>query len=137
MLSHALCALFLLAVLKHVCVCVVSGAVDLWIDDAPAYGRNGTAYSCELYGSAAAETVSAHSRRQEQHRKAPRHQPLFLMLSMQQTHQPFQCPARYTDSAIGHRGRRAFQCMTTCIDAATTNVTRCHTALCLSHTHGA
>jgi hypothetical protein len=79
----------------------------------PAYGRNNSAYSCEAYAAAAVGRIERHDTAR----------PLFLFLSFQQTHSPSQCPARYQDPSVSHRGRKVFQGMLTCVDDATGNVT--------------
>ncbi len=89
------------------------GSVDLWDGLRPAYGRNGTAYSCNMYASAAVRLIRQHD--------ATR--PLFLVLSFQQAHSPFQCPWRHQDASIVPAGRRIFHGMVTCVDEATRNVT--------------
>lgn len=96
-----------------------AGALDLWSHsagshDGPAYGRSGAGYSCEVYGAAAVDRIQRHDTSR----------PLFLYLAFQGTHAPFQCPERYEDPSVAHRGRRAFQGMLTCIDGVTGNVTR-------------
>ena len=36
------------------------GVADLWRDHAPAYGENGTKYSCDLYGDEVVDVVTKH-----------------------------------------------------------------------------
>ena len=91
-----------------------SGAVDLWLNDGPAYGRNGTAYSCDLFAADAVHLIRSHNTSR----------PLFLVLSFQQTHGPNQCPKRYQSRSVKHGDRRVFEGMVSCLDSATDNVTR-------------
>lgn len=87
--------------------------VDLWHNAAPAYRRNGTAYSCELYAAEATRLIRAHDPRT----------PLFLYAAFQNTHAPYQCPPRYLDERVHFQGRRRMQGMLTCVDEATGNLT--------------
>ena len=87
--------------------------VDLWHNETPAYGRNGTAYSCNLYGDEASRLIHAHDAAV----------PLFLYMAFQNTHAPYQCPQRYLDPAVDFEGRRLMQGMVTCVDEATGNLT--------------
>jgi arylsulfatase B len=61
--------------------------VDLWSQEAPAYGRNGT-YSTYLYANEAVRVIQQHSYKQKE-------QPLFMYLSWQAMHGPLEAPPEY------------------------------------------
>eukprot|EP01063_Lacrimia_lanifica_P001939 TRINITY_DN11001_c0_g2_i2.p1 TRINITY_DN11001_c0_g2~~TRINITY_DN11001_c0_g2_i2.p1 ORF type:complete len:493 (+),score=163.32 TRINITY_DN11001_c0_g2_i2:27-1505(+) len=85
--------------------------VDLWQNDSPAYGRNGT-NSCPLY---AQDTV----RFIDEHDPAT---PLFMYLPFHDVHAPYESLPQYTNSTIPVQ-RRAINGMMTCVAEATMNIT--------------
>ena len=82
------------------------GVVDLWRNDAPAFGENGTGYSAHYYAN---ETV----RILEQH---DLDKPLYLHLTWQNTHGPFQAPDSYMNASIDFEKRRTYYAMVAAID---------------------
>lgn len=86
--------------------------VDLWQNDRPAYGKNGT-YSTEIYGPEARRIVLEHNTSK----------PLFLYLPFQVTHSPYEVPSRYLDPKIPYAPRRTMAAMATVMDEAVGNLT--------------
>ena len=92
-------------------------AVDLWRDHGPAYGENGTKYSCDLYGDEALQIVEKHDFETT---------PIFMYLPMHDTHSPYEAPPRWLDPRItnpDHASRQLMQGMLTCTDSALGNLT--------------
>ena len=87
--------------------------VDLWENSAPAYSQNGTAYSCELYGSKAVGHIESHDASV----------PLFLYLAFHDVHEPNECPSKFFDPSIGFKPRQVAAGMSSCVSIATGNVT--------------
>ncbi|KAG7372537.1 sulfatase [Nitzschia inconspicua] len=65
--------------------------VDLWSQEAPAYGRNGT-YSTYLYADEAVRVIQRHS---SSNRINDEQRPLFMYLSWQAMHGPLEAPREY------------------------------------------
>jgi|EP01046_Picozoa_sp_COSAG06_P016286 arylsulfatase B len=85
--------------------------VDLWRDNAPAHGENGT-YSCDLYGQEVVKVVKAH----------PPSDPLFVYLPLHDTHSPYECTEKWMDPKVDQPLRQLMQCMLTCTDDLTGQV---------------
>lgn len=92
--------------------------VDLWSQEAPAYGRNGTTYSTYLYAAEAIRLIEQHATKQES-------QPLFMYLSWQAMHGPLEAPPEYeTPVPNDPRGARAkMNGMAAILDEGVANVT--------------
>ena len=87
--------------------------VDLWNNEGPAHGRNGT-YSCFLYGRQAVDIVMNHDAET----------PLFLYLPFHDTHAPYEDRPEYEDPSVDYKPRKIMQAMLSCVADATMNVTR-------------
>mmetsp|Transcript_36903 Transcript_36903/g.80960 ORF Transcript_36903/g.80960 Transcript_36903/m.80960 type:complete len:523 (-) Transcript_36903:110-1678(-) len=91
--------------------------VDLWENDGPAYGQNGT-YNAFHFAERAVKLIEAHDASQ----------PFFLFLAWQNAHTPNQVPAEFlgpklpddTDEEL----RRTYQGMVHCLDNGIGNVTQ-------------
>lgn len=90
---------------------MAGGLVDLWRDNAPAHGENGT-YSCDLYGAEVVKVIKAH---------APS-DPLFVYLPLHDTHSPYECTPKWMDPRVKQPLRQLMQCMLTCTDDITGQV---------------
>jgi arylsulfatase I/J len=90
--------------------------VDLWEDDAPAYGLNGT-YSCNLYSGKAVALV-------EDHAKNYPSQGMFLYLPYHDVHEPYEALDSFRDPSCPDKGRQTMQAMMSCVSEGTGNVTR-------------
>ena len=90
---------------------MAGGLVDLWRDNAPAHGENGT-YSCDLYGTEVVKVIKAH----------PPSDPLFVYLPLHDTHSPYECTPKWMDSRVKQPLRQLMQCMLTCTDDITGQV---------------
>ncbi|CAB9500962.1 Arylsulfatase B [Seminavis robusta] len=91
--------------------------VDLWSQQAPAFGRNGT-YSTYLYAMDAVNLIQQHS---------PKTKPLFLYLAWQAMHGPLEAPPEYetpVDNDSPHRARSRMNAMAAILDEGVQNVTR-------------
>ena len=65
---------------------VREGFVDMWLDDAPAHGLNGT-YSLFQYVAHATDAITLHNAST----------PLFLYMALQVMHAPQEVPSRFSD----------------------------------------
>eukprot|EP01063_Lacrimia_lanifica_P028197 TRINITY_DN407_c0_g3_i3.p2 TRINITY_DN407_c0_g3~~TRINITY_DN407_c0_g3_i3.p2 ORF type:complete len:400 (+),score=178.57 TRINITY_DN407_c0_g3_i3:349-1548(+) len=86
--------------------------VDLWLNDAPAYGRNGTLNSCYLYGGDAVDRINRHDAST----------PFFMYLALQDVHEPYQALPEYIDESVPAI-RRNINGMMACVADATVNIT--------------
>jgi arylsulfatase A-like enzyme len=95
--------------------------VDLWVNDAPGYGLNGTynafAYTAHHVGiieaaaaAAAAATVGADN-------------PFFVYHAWQEAHVPNEVPIEYEDPSIDFLLRRVYEGMVHCMDSGIGNIT--------------
>eukprot|EP01060_Flectonema_neradi_P008631 TRINITY_DN16161_c0_g1_i1.p1 TRINITY_DN16161_c0_g1~~TRINITY_DN16161_c0_g1_i1.p1 ORF type:complete len:510 (+),score=108.53 TRINITY_DN16161_c0_g1_i1:36-1532(+) len=87
--------------------------VDLWNNNGPAYGKNGT-YSCFLYGRQAVDIVMKHDV----------DTPLFLYLPFHDTHAPYEDRPEYEDPTVDYEPRKIMQAMLSCVADATMNLTK-------------
>lgn len=85
---------------------------DLWLDNGPAFGRNGT-FSTLIYGHEAVRVIRAHNIST----------PLFMYIPFQVTHSPYECPAEYLNTTIKNNKRKKFDGMTNILDEAIGNIT--------------
>ena len=90
---------------------MAGGLVDLWRDNAPAHGENGT-YSCDLYGTEVVKVIKAHTPSD----------PLFVYLPLHDTHSPYECTPKWMDPRVKQPLRQLMQCMLTCTDDITGQV---------------
>lgn len=88
------------------------GGYDLWENDAPAIGRNGT-YGAFMYAQHLADAVNAHS--------FPH--PLFIYGAWQNTHTPLEVPDRFLNNSYTQKERRSYYGMVACLDEGIRNVT--------------
>jgi arylsulfatase I/J len=88
---------------------------DIWANHTPAYGKNGT-YSTLIYGPEAVRIVEDHP----VGKGAP---PLFMYLSFQNTHSPYQVPSQYLDPAVKNKPRQIINAMVNVMDEAVGNLT--------------
>ena len=95
----------------------VGAGVDLWEDDGPAYGLNGTAYSCDLYSRKAVSYIEEHAR---DHADAG----MFLYLPFHCTHEPYEAESRFLDPLTADHGRQTMAAMVSCVSEGTGNVSR-------------
>eukprot|EP01065_Artemidia_motanka_P038521 TRINITY_DN47370_c0_g1_i1.p1 TRINITY_DN47370_c0_g1~~TRINITY_DN47370_c0_g1_i1.p1 ORF type:complete len:551 (+),score=139.19 TRINITY_DN47370_c0_g1_i1:50-1654(+) len=105
--------------------CVAGGAVDLWENNAPAYGRNGT-WSTGIFTAAAVAVIEKHA---EQH-PSDAGPPLFLYFAEHDAHGSIQAPWRLVQPYIDALPDRndtsliaTFSAMVTAADEAVANVT--------------
>eukprot|EP01060_Flectonema_neradi_P009096 TRINITY_DN16506_c0_g1_i1.p1 TRINITY_DN16506_c0_g1~~TRINITY_DN16506_c0_g1_i1.p1 ORF type:complete len:511 (+),score=114.92 TRINITY_DN16506_c0_g1_i1:174-1535(+) len=87
--------------------------VDLWNNNGPAYGKNGT-YSCFLYGQKAVDIIMNHDT----------DTPLFLYLPFHDTHAPYEDRPQYEDPKVNYKPRQIMQAMVSCVAEATMNITK-------------
>lgn len=91
--------------------------MDLWSQEAPAYGRNGT-YSTYLYADEAVRVLQDHQNKEAE-------QPLFMYLSWQAMHGPLEAPPEYhlplPNDPRGHRSK--MNAMAAILDEGIRNVT--------------
>jgi arylsulfatase B len=91
--------------------------VDLWYQEAPAFGRNGT-YSTYMYANEAVQVIQRHA-------ETNHVQPLFMYLSWQAMHGPLEAPPEYhiplQDDPRGARSR--MNAMAAILDEGIANVT--------------
>ena len=90
------------------------GYTDLWRDNQPAFGENGTMYSCDLYTQEMMKLLNNHNP----------DEPFFGYLAFQNTHAPYQAPARWLDPKVNQSLRQLQQAMVTAVDSATGNITQ-------------
>jgi arylsulfatase B len=89
------------------------GGIDLWENDGPAIGRNGT-YGALMYAQHLTDAVHAHS--------FPH--PLFIYGAWQNTHSPLEVPARFLNhSYTAGSERQSYYGMVACLDEGIRNVT--------------
>ena len=105
-----------------------AGFVDLWRDNAPAAGENGT-YSAMLYAAEAARAIGARlggagDGDDGSADDDDRSRPLFMYLAWQNPHMPAEVPAMYLNPAIGDCKRRTIEAMIHVLDEGVANVTR-------------
>ena len=91
---------------------LLSEPVDLFLDGAPAYGRNGT-YGAFLYSAYVARVIRAHDPAK----------PLFVFMAWQEAHVPNEVPDEFTDGTIDFPLRRTYEGMVHCLDSGVGNVT--------------
>lgn len=91
--------------------------IDLFADDVPAFGKNGT-YGAFMYAAhhlAAVQTFAA---------GVPGKQALFLYMPWQNTHSPYEVPPQYLDATVTNTGdKQTMFGMIACLDEAVGNVT--------------
>ena len=91
--------------------------VDLWLDDAPAYGLNGTAYSCDMYSGKAVSLIEDHAANHAD-------QGMFMYLPFHDVHEPYEAEDRFIDPSITDKGRQTMAAMVSCVSEGTGNVSR-------------
>ena len=91
--------------------------VDLWLDDAPAWGLNGTGYSCDMYSGKAVSLIEEHATRYPS-------QGMFLYLPFHVVHEPYEAEDRFIDPSILDKGRQTMAAMVSCVSEGTGNVSR-------------
>jgi arylsulfatase A-like enzyme len=94
----------------------IAQGVDLWEDNGPALGKNGT-YSCNLYSARAVELVEDHAAHYAS-------QGMFMYLPFHCTHAPYEAEERFLDPTCPDKGRQTMQAMVSCVSEGTGNVTR-------------
>eukprot|EP01050_Picozoa_sp_SAG11_P018615 SAG11_NODE_2844_length_2914_cov_1.684192_3_plen_146_part_00 len=85
--------------------------VDLWVDEAPGYGKNGT-YNAFMYTD---HHVSIYE-------TTPLSTPTFVYHAWQETHVPNEVPAEFTTDAIDFPLRRTYEGMAHCMDSGIGNI---------------
>ena len=95
----------------------VGAGVDLWEDDAPAWGINGTAYSCDLYSHKAVALI-------EDHAKNYASKGMFMYLPFHDVHEPYEAEDRFLDPSVPDKGRQTMAAMVSCVSEGTGNVSR-------------
>ena len=86
--------------------------VDLWVDDAPGYGLNGT-YNALMYNDRTVKIIEDHDPSI----------PLFVYHAWQEAHVPNEVPVEFTDSTIDFELRRIYEAMVHCMDSGIGNIT--------------
>ena len=94
----------------------VGELVDLWRDDRPAFGENGT-FSGFLYAGEAERVIHAH-------KKGKVRAPLFMYLAWHLVHSPLQVPPLYFDPRCADKKRQLYHGMVTALDEGVGNVSR-------------
>ena len=109
---------------------VVGDLVDLWRDDGPAYGENGT-FSGFLYADEAQRVIKAHARggggggSSDDRSTGGGVAPLFMYLAWHLVHSPLEVPPIYLDpKCADDPNRQLYHGMTTALDDGIGNVTR-------------
>jgi len=87
--------------------------IDLWEDQGPAFGRNGT-YGGYMYSDRAVAAIRAHNDTET---------PFFAYVAFQNTHVPLQVPAQYVDGSVEPEDRALYYGMTAFMDEAVGNIT--------------
>lgn len=100
--------------------------VDLWANDGPAYGRNGT-YSTYLYAAEAERVIMQHASPASDPSTYNNQQPLFMYLAWQVMHAPLEVPPQYVkpvpnDDPKGARSK--MNAMGAILDEGVANVTK-------------
>ena len=90
----------------------IESCVDLWRDNGPAYGENGT-YSAFLYTHEALRNIASHNV----------NTPMFMYLAYQNMHCPLQVPASYEIPSIQNEHLRLEDAMAHALDEGIGNVT--------------
>ena len=99
--------------------CPEQGGVDLYRDDGPAFGENGTAYSSYLWSREAERIIDAN------HGSIP----MFMYLALHNVHQPVEAPPEFLnhfpaeDYNETETSRRYYNAMTFSVDQVIANVT--------------
>ncbi len=91
--------------------------VDLWLDDAPAWGLNGTAYSCDMYSGKAVSLIEDHAANYPA-------QGMFMYLPFHVVHEPYEAEDRFIDQSIPDKGRQTMAAMVSCVSEGSGNVSR-------------
>lgn len=89
-----------------------SSPVDLWVDDGPGYGQNGT-YNAFMYTQHHVAIIEA----------AVADTPTFVYHAWQETHVPNEVPEEFTTAAIDFPLRRVYEGMAHCMDSGIGNIT--------------
>lgn len=91
-------------------------AYDLWEDDKPAIGKNGT-YGTFMYVQHTLDTINNYD-------PSKASGPLFLYMPFQNTHTPLQVPSQYLNKSIPNtKGKQTFFGMIACLDESVGNIT--------------
>jgi len=88
---------------------------DLWKNNGPAYGLNGTEYGGYLYNKEAVSIIQSHDPST----------PLFLYMAFQNVHAPLEVPQPYINqySSIDNKDRQVYSGMVAFLDEAVGNIT--------------
>ena len=87
---------------------------DLWQDEQNMYDN--TTYGGDLYVEHALETIAAYD--------AAKHDALFMYIAFQNTHSPFQVPARFRNTSVATlKNKQTYLAMGSFLDQATANIT--------------
>ena len=101
------------------------GAVDLWLNDGPARGYNGT-FDAEMYSRFAVDVIRRHAQRAAEDAEESSASPLYLHLEYHVVHEPVQSPQHYQDRYphVANACRKAYCGMLSALDDGVANVTQ-------------